>query len=54
MEDHDGGHAQGEDMHEVRGGFEDDRVGQLNTAGIAGRLDACLARDGRGRSDDGA
>lgn len=54
MKDHDGCHAQGEDVHEVGSGLENDGVGQLNAAGVAGRLDTCLARDGRGRADDGA
>ena len=47
MENHDDGHAEGENMHEVGGGLEDDGVGQLDTAGIAARRDARFARDGR-------
>lgn len=46
MEYHDGGHAEGKDVHEVGGGFEDDGVGQLNAAGVAVCLDARPAGDG--------
>lgn len=47
MENHDRGHPQSEDMHEVGGGLEDDGVGQLDAAGIAVGLNARLAGDGR-------
>ncbi len=46
VEYHDGGHAEGKDVHEVCGGFEDDGVGQLNAAGVAVCLDARAAGDG--------
>ena len=40
-------------MHEVRRGLKDDRVGQLDAASVAGRLDTRLARrDGRFGPDD--
>ena len=43
MQDHDGCHAEGKNVHEVGGSFEDDGVGKLNAAGIAIRLDAGAA-----------
>ena len=54
MENHDGGHPEGENMHKVGGGLENDGVRQLHAPGIAVRLNACLAGDGRGWTHYGA
>ena len=45
MYDHDGGHGQCQDVHEIGSGLEDDGIGELDTACIAGGLNACRARD---------
>ena len=37
MQDHDDGHGEGDEVHEVDGGLEDDCVGELDAAGVAGR-----------------
>ena len=40
VNDHDDGHDQGNNVHEVVGRFEDDGVGHLDATGIAGRIDS--------------
>ena len=54
MENHDSGHAEGENVHKVGGGLEDNGVGQLHAPGIAVRLNARPAGDGRGWTHYGA
>ena len=45
MDDHDDGHDEGEDVHEVVGGLEDERVGQHERARVALGLDAAVTAD---------
>ena len=54
VDDHDSGHGQGEDMHEIGGRFEDDGVCELDAPCVAFCLQACRARDGRFGPDEGA
>lgn len=54
MQNHDGRHAQCQDVHKISAGLKDDGVGQLHTAGVAIGLNACLAGNGRWWAHDGA
>jgi hypothetical protein len=45
VNNHDDGHDQGQNVHEVVGGLEDERVGDLNCPRVAVCLYACTAID---------
>jgi hypothetical protein len=45
VDNHDNGHDQGQNVHEVVGGLEDERVGDLNCPRVAVCLYACTAID---------
>lgn len=54
VQDHDDGHAERSQVHEVDRSFEDDGVGQLNAAGVAGRKDGGSVGDGIDGANEGA
>ena len=54
VQDHDGGHAEREQVHEAGGRFEDDGVGEGDAAGVAGREDRGGLRDRVRWADEGA
>ena len=54
MDNHNGGHGQGEDMHEIGGRFEDDGVCELDAPCVAFCLEARRACDGRFGADERA
>ena len=41
-------------MHKVDGGLEDDSIGELDAAGVAGREDGGRIGDGVGGTNEGA
>ena len=54
VEDHNDGHDQGGQVHKVDGGLEDDGIGELDAAGVAGREDGGRIGDGVDWADEGA
>lgn len=54
MEDHNDGHEEGVQVHKVDGGLEDDGIGELDAAGVAGREDGGRIGDGVGGTNEGA
>ena len=54
VDDHDGGHGQGEDMHEIGGRFEDDGVCELDAPCVTFCLKPRRACDGRFGTDERA
>ena len=54
VQDHDDGHGEGDQVHEVDRRLEDDRVGELDAARVAGREDGGCVGDGVDGADQRA